>query len=606
MAEGFRRRSRFLSEDGSLRIHTYAEGSAAVGTVVWLVIVASRAADAHALGNVELFLALAFLVVVPLCLRLLSTPRRDGTHSFWYRAVVYAQPVTAASAVGALFVGSGPAAGPALLWFFFTVFVAVFGLWRLLPRGFRPAEELLLDAGALYLPVGGFWFLASRAGANPLGFGDIIVALTAVHFHYAGFVLPVLLGLTGRVLVRRSKTSRAFAPAAYGVVFSPGLIGLGIAFSPFLELVGVAVLVASVVTISLLALWRVVPELDRLAGTLVGFSYVSVVAVVALGFSYAYTSYGFTHTAGAERNLLDIPTMISTHGVLASLGFAVTGAAGWWIASRDGSARARIPEPGTPFSDLRARWKVGRDFFDRTGVAESTEAIGMIDDLKEYDSDGGSQGFEAAAVHSQVRDFYENTDAYKMVVVPEWERGFRVPARLYKLLASRFENINPATSETRIKGEVVGIDDAADGRTDVRSWTRWDASTGEGVLVGAYSSHVNDGVRYSTVAFPLPFSNFSGVLRFENTDGDGLLLTTYDNDGYESEEAAYGYGDGGLYLVTPFAPVRLPLDERLRVWAAEDAPEGLNEHEADVVVRHEMYLFDRRFVTLNYYAGKTK
>jgi len=597
MAESHGRRSRFLSEDGGLRANAYAEGSAAVGAVIWLGLVVSSSFSAGALGNVKLFLALAFLVVVPLCLRLLSTLRRDGTHAFWYRAVVYAQPIAAASAIVSFFVTAGTTALLlALPWFVLTLSVAGFGLWRFLPRGACPAEELLLDAGALYLPVGGFWLVASRAGANPLGFDGVIVALTAVHFHYAGFVLPVILGMTGRVLVRRPTLSRAFRPAAYGVVFSPGIIGLGIAFSPFVELIGVALLAASVVTVALLGLWRVVPELARFPGALVGFSFVSVVAVVALGFSYAYTSYGFTHTAEAERNLLDIPTMVSTHGVLASLGFGVVGATGWWLVTRDGSVRARVPAPGVPFSDLRAKGKVGRDFFDRTGVAESTEATGMIDDLTEYDREG--TGFDADAVHPKVRDFYENTDAYDMVVVPEWERGFRALARLYGVVASRFENINPATSETRIEGKVVGVDDDADGREDVRSWTRWDASTGKGVLVGAYSSHVHDGVRYSTVSFPLPFSNFSGVLRFENTDSDSLLLTTYD----EGE----GYGDGGLYLVTPFVPVRLPLDERLSVRAAEEGRGNEHECEADVVVRHEMYLFDRRFVTLNYYAEKTK
>jgi hypothetical protein len=230
----------------------------------------------------------------------------------------------------------------------------------------------------------------------------------------------------------------------------------------------------------------------------------------------------------------------------------------------------------------------------------------MIDNLGAYDSDGdgNDEGFDADVVHPKVRDFYENTDAYEMVVFPEWERGFRLPARAYGLVASRFENINPATTETRIEGEVIGIDDESDGRTDVRAWTRWDALTDEGMLIGAYSSHVHEGVRYSTVAFPLPLSNFAGVLRFENLDGDGLLLTTYDGDGYEGNKTAYG--DGGLYLVTPFVPVRLPRNERLSVWAYDDAPEGLDEHDADIVVRHEIYLFGRRFVTLVYYAEKTE
>jgi len=187
-----------------------------------------------------------------------------------------------------------------------------------------------------------------------------------------------------------------------------------------------------------------------------------------------------------------------------------------------------------------------------------------------------------------------------MVVAPDWERGFRLPARLYGVVASNLENVNPATSETCIHGEVMGVDDTTDGREDVRAQTRWDASTGEGVLVGAYSSHVHGGVRYSTVAFPLPLSGFSGVLRFENTAGDGLLLTTHDGDGSKEQT---DHGDGGLYLVTPFVPVRLPLDKRLRVRVADEDDE--HEGEADVVVRHEMYVLGRRFVTLKYYAEKT-
>ena len=575
--------------------------------VVWLGIVASRIVDAHALENVELFLALAVLVVVPLCVRLLSTPRRDASHVFWYRAVVYAQPFCAVLALASFFIAQGTTAlAFALPWFVLTLVVAAFGLWRFLPRGARPAEELLPDAGALYLPVGGFWLAASRAGAEPLGFEGIIVTLTAVHFHYTGFVLPVLLGLTGRALVR-GYTFLLFGFAAYGVVFSPGLIGLGIAFSPFVELVGVTVLAVSVVTAALLGLRRVVPMLNRPADALVGFSYLSVVAVVALGFAYASRSYGFTYAAEAERGLLDIPTMVVTHGILASLGFGVVGATGWWLASRGGSAKARVPPPGLPFSNLRARWSVGRGSFEREGLSDEKGATGMIDDLAAYnrESRGGDRGFEADAVHPNVRDFYENTDAYEMIVVPEWERGFRLPARLYGFVASRFENVNPATTEARICGEVTGVDDSADGRDDVRAWTRWDASTGEGVLVCAYSSHVHDGVRYSTVTFPLPLSNFAGVLRFENTDGDGLLLTTYDCDGKDNNEGGDdAHGDGGLYLVTPAVPVRLPLDERLRVHASGDAPQESDEHDADVVVRHEMYLFGRRFVTLNYYAEK--
>ena len=43
-----------------------------------------------------------------------------------------------------------------------------------------------------------------------LGFGDTIVLLTAVHFHYAGFALLLLAGLAGRRL-------RAGTPVVWGI-----------------------------------------------------------------------------------------------------------------------------------------------------------------------------------------------------------------------------------------------------------------------------------------------------------------------------------------------------------------------------------------------------
>ena len=75
-----------------------------------------------------------------------------------------------------------------------TGLVALHGLWRLW-RGSHRTSEVCLDAGLLYLAVGGTWTVIARAGLRPLGFPDLIVLLTAVHFHYAGFALLVLAGL---------------------------------------------------------------------------------------------------------------------------------------------------------------------------------------------------------------------------------------------------------------------------------------------------------------------------------------------------------------------------------------------------------------------------
>jgi len=587
-------RSEILSEDP---LHAYPETSALVGVIGWVAVVVSRFFGFHSLGNVAVFLSLAPLVIVPLCLRLVSTPRRDGKHSLWYRTAVYTQPGAGTLAVFSLFLPTSAATATLVaLWFVVTVSVSLFGVTRLLQRGVRPVEELLVDSGLVYSVVGGFWFVTSRAGANPLGFDDVIVELTAVHFHYAGFALPILLGLTGRVLLS-SDGSHLFSPAGYAVVAAPGLIALGITFSALLEAASVALLAVGVAVIAVLGVIRVVPRLGRPANLLVLLSYVSVLGVVALGFSYAVTSYGVTHVAETDRYLLDIPTMVVSHGVLASLGFALVGATGWWLVVREGGAESRVPAPGVPFSRLRARWKVGTDYFRRRGIEEGTEATGMMDDMSAYEDDR----FDVSLVHDEVRRFYEETGDYEMVVVPEWERGFGAFGRVVGALASSVENVHPATTEHRIEGEVVGVNDEADGRDDVRAWTRWNAETGGGVLISTYSSHTHDGTRYMGFGAPLPGGNLSGILRLENIEDGGFLLTTRDGEGDGSA------GDGGFYFVTPFLPVRIPLGEKLSVWASENAPDELEpaKYDADIVAHQEMFVLGKRFVTLVYYARQS-
>jgi uncharacterized protein (UPF0548 family) len=87
--------------------------------------------------------------------------------------------------------------------------------------GRRAAWPVL--AGCLYLSVGGAWLWADRAGMRPMGFGDDIVRLTALHFHFAGFALPVLTGIL--LQIRNHWLSRC---AALGVVAGVPLTAVGI------------------------------------------------------------------------------------------------------------------------------------------------------------------------------------------------------------------------------------------------------------------------------------------------------------------------------------------------------------------------------------------
>ena len=105
----------------------------------------------------------------------------------------------------------------------------------------------------VYLPIGGAWLVASRLGIQPLGFGDTIVLLTAIHFHFAGFAAPLLAGFAGRAVRDRQTASQVVALAATGIILGTPLVAAGITFSPAVALVGAAIV----------STWSVAARCDR-------------------------------------------------------------------------------------------------------------------------------------------------------------------------------------------------------------------------------------------------------------------------------------------------------------------------------------------------------
>src|SRR5258706_5519277 len=176
-----------------------ARASAIFGAIAWASLAFVRTSDSGETELINKILLLGIFVIVPLGLWLVTTPDRNGRHSLAYQLAVMTQPLGAIAAAVSLFVGPGlPAAVLAFGWFLVTALIALFGLWRFLPRGLRATEEVSIDAGLMFLPVGGVWLIMSRLGVQPLGFGDTIVLLTARHLHFAGLSAPLLAGLTGR------------------------------------------------------------------------------------------------------------------------------------------------------------------------------------------------------------------------------------------------------------------------------------------------------------------------------------------------------------------------------------------------------------------------
>lgn len=158
--------------------------------------------------------------------------------------------------------------------------------------------------------------------------------LAAVHFHFTGFVLPIVAGATAHALRTRRPVadSRAgcavFPFVAAGIISGPPLLAAGnILVTPFLKLAGALVLVvASIALAGLLAALLPAIEPQR-ARVLLGISALSLVA--GMMFVGVYAVGEFT-----GRYWLLVPEMARFHGTANALGFALCGLLGWTFASR--------------------------------------------------------------------------------------------------------------------------------------------------------------------------------------------------------------------------------------------------------------------------------
>jgi hypothetical protein len=297
-------------------------------------------------------LLLAPLVVIPLGLALLPPASETQAARLWRVAACVQLP--AALLVLGVYRGAPGvvAAACAVPWLGFTLLLALLGGLRLRACR-RGTAELCANIALLYLAVGGAWLVLSALDARPLTLSADIVRATAVHFHYAGFALPLLAGLTAHTL-----GSRPARFAAVSVLLGVPLVAAGITLSAFglplpewlaaWFLAGAGVLLA-VLHPALAARSRrpgvrlllVVSSLSLLAG-------MSLAGLYALG-----------NALGA--GWLDIAWMVRTHGVLNAFGFALPGLLAWNLppgtpAPRASGLSRKSPTAGAGASFLPWRW----------------------------------------------------------------------------------------------------------------------------------------------------------------------------------------------------------------------------------------------------------
>lgn len=314
----------------------YAERpiAAIVGGVVWIALLGISRTGLLKLGSIELIFLLAPMVIVPLGLQLVAAPRESIPAEPLLRWARLLQPLGAALAVASFCLPPGVfAATCAAGWLVVCSVIGLCGLLLLWRDRETSVVQICFSVGLFYIPVGGVGLVASRLGMGLMGFKEPIVLLTAVHFHYSGFAAPLLVGATGRAVNPVSGVKRGILRfAAWGVNVAPALVAFGFVVSPSLKIFSSYLLAASLTGLSVLTLEALPLIGPKVARTLLAISALSLPVAMMLVCIYAVGDF-------TGHELITIPQMAASHGILNSFGFALCGLIAWTLVTCERQAR---------------------------------------------------------------------------------------------------------------------------------------------------------------------------------------------------------------------------------------------------------------------------
>ncbi len=272
---------------------------------------------------VEKFLLFAAFVIVPLVITLLSHDIRNKQQRIIYTAIKLLQfpaaLLTLASVMIAKTWGVGSTAIPGILslgWLLFTLLLGIYGLTIIVIQKGKVAE-IAIGVGLIYFFIGGIWFTLYQYQINLFQAHPATHALSSLHFHFSSAIVPIFIGVLGRIMTKKS-----WYPWIVAIdIIGPILIAIGMIFSKPIEYMGVTLFACNIViyTTYLLAYLKR-NALDNKAAFFLVLSCTAFYTVVVLSLFYPLLKNLFSLT------ILDF---IPVYGALHAFGFVLCGLIGW-------------------------------------------------------------------------------------------------------------------------------------------------------------------------------------------------------------------------------------------------------------------------------------
>ena len=300
---------------------------AGMGAGAWVAFVVTRVTGLSDATWAHALLLFAVLVLVPLALELLRDATEPEVTARWFLWVDRLQLPAALLLLIACWLAPGKIAALASLpWAALTGLMAMIGVARVRRGGLRrDFDGLCRDAALIFSVIGGAWTIADRGGFRPLGFDPAIVSLTAVHFHYAGILLPLFAGLVQRELFFMRLASRAALGVVLGVpAVAAGISATQLGIGPSLEAGAGCGLALAGMAVGILHV-RIASEAGLPIATRITLGIAGVSLFIGMVLAGLYAIRAFV----APFPGLGIPQMRMLHGTMNALGFGLCGVLAW-------------------------------------------------------------------------------------------------------------------------------------------------------------------------------------------------------------------------------------------------------------------------------------
>jgi len=303
-------------------VDLWAPTCATAGAAVWAGTAVLARMGIARLGGMELLFLFAPLVIAPLGMELGRVLGASGRLEQIARRL---QPAGAAFAVAAMWLAPGRRAGlVAIGWLVICGLMAMGGVLVLgkdFADGSIRVTRIAMCMARLDLAVGGAWLVASRLGMRPMGIQEPIGLLTAVHFHFAGFATAMIAATTLRFAEKREE-HRWLRYLVLVVIGLPLVVAAGFVISPVVKMAAAFLFSASIACLAIFVRLYGRKAENPTARILLQGAAGAVFAGMVLSGTYAVADY-------MGSDILTIPQMARTHGILNAIGFCLLGLLGW-------------------------------------------------------------------------------------------------------------------------------------------------------------------------------------------------------------------------------------------------------------------------------------